>query len=87
MALATVNRRFIAALGPMKIEFLNVTSDDTNTVVSNLANPLYAIGVNNEDADTTSAALNVTLTTASKVLTINNANLSTSEVNILVFGF
>jgi hypothetical protein len=84
--MATVSNRHIAALGPVKLEAINVTDvDDAETVTTLIQRPVWAIGVNNTDADTTSAALNVSI--SGKTLTINNANLSASEVNILVFGF
>lgn len=85
--MATVANRHIAALGPIKVEILNLTSvSDADTVTTLIQNPSFAMGVNNTDTETTSAALNVSI--SSKTLTINNANLTgSSVVNILVFGF
>lgn len=84
--MATVANRFTGVLGPFKMEVLNLTGvSDQDTVTTNMQNPKFALGVNNTDNDTTSAALNVTI--SGKTLTINNANLSSSTVNVLVFGF
>ena len=84
--MATVSNRYTAALGPIKLEILNLTAvEDADTVSTNMGRPVFALGVNNSDTQTTSAALNVGI--SGKTLTINNANLSSSEVNVLVFGF
>ena len=85
--MATVSNRFTAALGPIKMEILNLTAvSDADTVSTNMQNPQFALGVNNTDIEVTSAALNVSI--SGKTLTINNANLTgSSVVNVLVFGF
>ena len=85
--MAAVTNRHIAALGPIKMEALNLTDvSDADTVTTFIQNPVWAIGVNNTDTETTSAALNVGI--SGKTLTINNADLTgSSEVNVLVFGF
>ena len=71
--MAAVSNRHIVALGPIKLEVLNLTAvSDADTVSTLIANPSFAIGVNNTDGETTSAALNVAI--SGKTLTINNAN-------------
>jgi len=85
--MATVNKRHTVVLGPVKAEILNLTAvSDTDTVSTLIQNPEFAVGVNNTDGETTSAALNVSI--SGKTLTINNANLTgSSEVNVIVVGF
>lgn len=85
--MATVSNRHTAALGPIKVELLNVTTvTDADTVTTNMARPVWAIGVNNTDGETTSLAMNIAI--SGKTLTLNNANLTgSSVVNIIVVGF
>jgi hypothetical protein len=85
--MATVTNRHIAALGPVKLEALNLTAcTDADTVTTLIQRPVWAIGVNNTDTETTSAAMNISI--SGKTLTLNNANLTgSSVVNVLVFGF
>lgn len=84
---AVVSNRHVVALGPIKMELLNLTTvANADTVTTTIQRPLWALGVNNTNAETTSAALNVAI--SGKTLTINNANLTgSSVVNIIVVGF
>lgn len=84
--MATINNRHVTALGPIKMEVLNLTDvDDAETVSTLIQNPKWAVGVVNTDAAAQTVALNVGI--SGKVLTINQASLSGAEVNVLVFGF
>ena len=85
MAAATVNKQWVSVQGPFKLEFVNLTADDTNTYTTIIQSPQYAMAVNNEDTDTTSAACSAAI--SGRTVTLNNANLSSSEVNVLIFGF
>ena len=84
--MATISNRFVVALGPIKMEILNLTSvTDADTVSSLLVRPLFAMAVKNTD-EASSNETNVSI--SSKTLTLNNADLGgTDEVNVLVFGF
>lgn len=84
--MATVTNRHIAALGPVKMEALNLTDvDDAETVTTLIQRPVWALGVVNDDTASQTVALNVSI--SGKTLTINQASLSAAEVNVLVFGF
>lgn len=85
MAAATVNNRFVAALGPIKMEILNVTASDTNTVTTVIQRPLLALAVNNQDNDAATAPVNASI--SGKTITLNSTDISSSVVNLLVFGF
>ena len=51
---ATVSNRFLVVLGPVKMEILNLTTvTDADTVTTNMARPLFAIGVSNSDETAT----------------------------------
>ena len=85
--MATISNRHVAALGPIKLEAINVISvTDADTITTLIQRPVWAMAVNNTDTETTSAAMSISI--SGKTLTLNNANLTaSSEVNILVFGF
>ncbi len=83
---ATVSNRFVVALGPIKMEILNLTTvTDADTVSTLIQRPLFAIGVSNSDETATN---NTNISISGKTLTINNADFGgADECNILVFGF
>lgn len=85
--MATVANRATICGGPIKVECLNLTSvSDADTFTTLIQHPVWALGVNNTDTETTSAALSLSI--SEKTITINNANLTgDSVVNVLVFGF
>lgn len=85
MAAATLNKRFSAVLGPMKMEWLNITVTDAETIDTLMQNPEYAIAVVNTDALTTDQACSTSI--SGKTITLNNADLSDSEVNVFVIGY
>ena len=84
--MATVSYRFLTVQGPVKMEVLNLTSvTDADTVTTNMARPLFAIGVSNSDETATN---NTNISISGKTLTINNADFGGTDVcNVLVFGF
>ena len=82
----TVANRFLSALGPIKMEILNLTGIATgDTVTTNMANPQFALGVDNT---TGALTINTRVTLSGKTLTITNTSYAGAGVcNVLVFGF
>lgn len=82
----TVASRYIVPLGPVKMEVLNLTGvTDADTVTSQLQNPKFAMAVINTDNGAATAPTNVSI--SGRTLTLNSADISSSEINVLVFGF
>ena len=79
-AVTSVNNRFVVALGPIKLEILNVTGSDTNTVTTTLQRPLIAIGAVSSDAVTMTESVNVAI--SGKTLTINSTDFASDIMNI-----
>lgn len=84
MAAATINFQRKFSVGNVIVEWINATVTDAETVVTLMQRPLHALGVVNADQAVTNQT-NVTI--SGKTLTVNNADLSDDEVNILVVGF
>ena len=84
--MATVSNRYVAVLGPIKMEVLHLTAvTDADTVTSNLQRPLFAVAVPGTDTATISVAINAAI--SGRTITINSADLSAEIVDVLVFGF
>lgn len=83
--MATINKRHVTVLGPVKMEVINLTDvDDAETVSTLIANPSFGFAVNNDDG---SDGNNTNVSISGKTITLNNSSLSSSEVTLLVFGF
>jgi hypothetical protein len=82
---STVANRFLTALGPVKMEILNLTTVTTaDTVTTNMQNPRFALGVDNTGA----LSVNTSITISGKTLTITNSSYAGAGIcNVLVFGF
>lgn len=84
--MADVDNRHVVALGPIKMEALNLSDvDDADTVTSLLQRPIWAMGVPGTDTASVTVAVNITI--SGKTLTINQSELSGEILNVLVFGF
>ena len=85
---ATVAQRFIAALGPVKMEVVHLTgTTDQDTFTTLIQNPKFAIaGEQGADANST---VQPAITADSKTVTIHNqtASAAAGDVTVLVFGF
>ena len=92
MALVTAtndNKSLIAALGPMKMEVVEITAvTDLDTYNSKLANPTFGFMFANEDAGAVSVNSSVVTTADSRVVTLHNPPAGAASATILVlFGF
>ena len=84
--MADVDHRYTAVLGPIKMEVLDLSDvDDADTVSSLLATPQNAIAISMVDDNNTIGVIQVGV--SGKTLTLNNSNLTASDVLVLVFGF
>ena len=82
--MATVSNRYMAALGPIKMEivFLSAaTGADTFTTL--MQRPVAGGGWQTEAADTSA----LTCSVSGKTVTLNSATLSNDTAIILIFGF
>lgn len=84
--MATVGSQIITVLGPIKLEVINLSAvDDADTVATRIANPSFAVAISTVDDNNTIGVIQVGI--SGKTLTLNNSNLSSSTVVVLVFGF
>jgi hypothetical protein len=84
--MATVAKRYILPLGPVKIEVINITAiTDADTVTSSIQRPDFGLFVQGEDAGNTQLATNVSI--SGRTVTLNNGNFSSSTGVLLLFGF
>jgi hypothetical protein len=83
--MATVANRFVTALGPIKMEILNLTTvNNGDTVTTNIANPRFALSEDNTGA----LSVNTSNSISGKTITITNTSYAGAGVcNVLVFGF
>ena len=83
---ATVANRFIAALGPVKMEIMNLTGvTDQDTVTTLIQNPKFCLaGEQGADANST-----VQPAVSGKTVTLHNqaAAGGAGDITLLVFGF
>jgi hypothetical protein len=83
MAAATSVTSNITALGPIKVEFVTCTMAATgDTYTSRLVRPLAAI----VQVNATSTA-NPVYALSGQTFTITEANISSSTVNLIIYGF
>ncbi len=81
--MATVDRRFITALGPVKLEIVDLSStSDGETFDSLLQNPLFAVALNQGDA---AGSNSISAAVSGKTVTIHDPDVT--NVVALVFGF
>ena len=88
MATATVSNRFLAALGPVKMEIVQLaaTTDAGDTFTTTMQRPLFAAAsLNTTHAEPIFATVN----SATKTVTVsdNGDNFSNLALTVLVFGF
>lgn len=85
--MATVSNRYIASLGPIKLEILNLADvTDADEVTAQLQSPQFACGVVYTDASPMTAAINPSI--SGRTITINSADLDgDDDLVLLVFGF
>jgi hypothetical protein len=84
--MADVDHRYTAVLGPIKMEVIDLSDvDDADTVASILARPTHAVAISMVDDNNTIGVVQVGV--SGKTLTLNNSNLSASDLLVLVFGF
>jgi hypothetical protein len=83
MAAATSVTSFVTALGPMKIEVVKCTMAATlDTYVSKLVSPKFCFALLND----TGTANSVTAIT-DKSIAVTNADISASDVLLIIVGF
>jgi hypothetical protein len=101
MAELIPTNKFVTVLGPIKMEIINLAGtiakadgtgnvtgvDDGDTTRTTLHRALFAMASITSDDVTVTRSVNVTITEATKLLTINCVDLSDDNVAILVFGF
>lgn len=84
--MATVSHQYITALGPVKMEVVDLTSlTDADTFTTRIQNPLFAVcSEYGTDANGTATA-----SISGRTVTINNPTTGggTGKVAVLVFGF
>lgn len=86
MAAVTTTRRYVVALGPIKLEIADLASvDDLDTYDTLIQNPVFGTFLVN--TDTNSTAMSVNLGFSGKTVTFNNSTLSASTGVALIFGF
>ncbi len=83
MAVATAVTSHITALGPIKVEFVTCTMAASNdTYVSRLVRPLAA----HVETNVTGNA-NPVYALSGQTFTITDGDISTSTVNLIIWGF
>lgn len=83
MAIATAVSSYVTALGPIKVEFVTCTmASSTDTYTSKLVRPLAAI----IHVNSTSTA-NPVYSLSGSTFTVTETNISSSTVNLIIFGF
>jgi hypothetical protein len=84
--MATVSNRYLAVLGPIKAEILNLTATtDADTVTSQLQRPSFGFAVVTTDGGAMTAAVNLSI--SGRTVTLNSVDLSASAVTVVLFGF
>ncbi len=84
--MATVTTQIITVQGPIKLEIISLSAvDDGDTVSTRIQRPDFAFAVSTVDDNNTIGVIQVGI--SGKTLTLNNSNLSSSTVVVLVFGF
>jgi hypothetical protein len=84
--MATVSKRYITVLGPVKMEVLNLTAvTDADTVTSRIARPDFGFFV--PTTDDNSAAEKVGVAIDGREVTLNNDDLSSDTGVLILFGF
>jgi hypothetical protein len=82
MAAATSVSRYTAVLGPCKVEFINCTMAATgDTIVSRLQSPSWAMAMTNADGGGAATSI------SGRTITVTDAGISASTVNLIVVGF
>lgn len=85
--MATVDKRYITALGPIKMEVMFLSAlTSADTVTSNLASPSNAM-VATDGTGGATVAPTAAVVTATKVVTITQTSLSAGTGTLIVFGF
>jgi len=100
MAELIPTNKFVTVLGPVKMEVINLAgtvttstgttqtgASDADTTRTTLQRAMFAVGVITSDDVTITRSMNVTITEATKLLTLNSSDLANDNVAILVFGF
>jgi hypothetical protein len=85
---ATVANRFIAALGPVKAEIVNLTGvTDQDTFTTLIQNPKFAIA--SEQGADANSTVQPAITANSKTVTLHNqtASAAAGNITVIVFGF
>lgn len=87
MADATVSNRYVVALGPIKVEILNLADvTDAEQVTTQIQSPQFAFGVVYTDGSPMTAAINPSI--SSKTITLNSTDLDgDDDLVLMVFGF
>lgn len=83
--MATVDSRYIAALGPVKMEVMFLSAVSTaDTVTTNIQRPVNAIF---QSSNTGGATASPTASVSGKTITLTQASLSAGTATLIVFGF
>ena len=83
MAVATAVTSHITALGPIKVEFVTCTmAADGDTYVSRLVRPIAANVTTN-----VAGSVNPVYTLVGQTFTVADSDISTSTVNLVIWGF
>lgn len=83
--MATVDKRYITALGPIKMEVMFLSAVTTaDTVTSLLANPVNAVF---QSDNTGGATVAPAASVSSKTITLTQTALAAGTGTLIVFGF
>lgn len=83
MAAATSVTRYTTAQGPIKVEYISATfASSTDTIDSNLQRPLFVFAAKN---GTGTAQTETSI--SGKTITVTDAGISATVVNLIVVGF
>lgn len=86
MAAATVVKRVMGSIGPMRIEIADLSGvDDTDTYTSQIQNPEFGFFVPTNDGGALTAAVNPAI--SGREVTLNSVDLSSSTGILFLFGF
>ena len=83
MAAASAVTSYVTAQGPIKVEYVSATfTSSTDTYVSKLVRPLFVLAAKNG-----SGTAQTTTSISGKTITVTDAGISSTVVNMLIIGF
>ena len=86
MAAVTTTRRYVTALGPLKLEIADLASvDDADTYNTLIQNPVFGCFVMNTDNNADAQSVNLSF--SGKTVTFNNSSIGAESGVAFIFGF